>query len=101
MLKRLKRWPTVSVERHDFAIEDGVANRQRVDRLHDGRVVWREVLLIAGNELRTVRSLQGKRAVAVPFHLVRPILAAGQFSPERRKHWSRQSHSVVCHASPG
>lgn len=89
MMKRLERRTSLAVNRHDLPVEqDGVAMDLR-NCSRDRRVLHRGILQIPREESDTLALLQRERAVAVPLHLVRPLVAARELQGGSRKHGTR------------
>jgi hypothetical protein len=81
VLQCLERGPALRIERHDFAIEHEARCLQRAKRRDDRRIVSREVLLIAREELHLRVVLDRERAV--PSHFTSYVHASPIGSSER------------------
>jgi hypothetical protein len=71
VLKRLERRSTISVERNDFTVQDGLRGNETLEGRHDLRVVVCQIFLVPRDQPYTRPVLDGEGPVAIPFHFVR------------------------------
>src|SRR5438270_460284 len=92
VMKSLKRRAAVPIECYDLAVDQRGSCPQPFDRTHDTGKLGGDILEIPRGERYRCAVLDRLRAVAVPFDLIRPLVAGRQSRSRRRHHGSDRAY---------